>query len=350
MKLDSASVLTPASAVVFVLLLGCPLHAFPWLPRPAQTSGSPAAPTDSQSEDLFTGKAFVSEASNEGFNFWIFNPGKSVKKGWVPLRYSMAIWMIPGNPKAPQTQGYDEGSEFAYEVDAAAKTIAFRQADGQVKSYNYSFINPNHVTLSNVEEEFPLYAVPARPEMFFRSKAFSPDFDTMDPDSEEHAKYRLAMLNEFIGAAKNGAPFPEIPVIAKTEPRTNTKVVAAPAPASETNASLNGEYKGTFVNELNETTREFELKIGSQGDPSGQPPSAAILATLRFDDGRGDDGLQGVATYGQNTSFTLGWKNSTGSMTFDGKLEGDKLSGTWRLEGANEETGRGTFEGTRSGS
>ena len=74
------------------------------------------------------------------------------------------------------------------------------------------------------------------------------------------------------------------------------------------------------------------------------------MASMWFDDGRGDDGLQGAAIYGESTTFTLGWKNSTGNMTFEGKMEGDKLRGTWKLEGVNKETGHGTFEAMRSGS
>lgn len=386
----------------FLLLGGLAARAFPWPPWSSENTGNSAPSTTPENGDLFEGKVFVSDSSDGGFSFWFFNPGNSVKRGWVPLRYSLVIWTFRGHPKQAQTMGYDEGSEFSYELDTAAKTIKFREADGQVKSYKYQFANPNHVKLSQVETNFSLYAVPSQPEMFFRSKKFQATGMGMDPNSDEHANHRLAILNEFIAAAKNAEPFPDISDTPATPTPTPTSPIGGPPPPSSPSPSptpppaiinvtnvtvtnvvlenvadkeggnsgeekmddqpsgdpskqltlddlVNGQYKGSFVNELNETTREFELKIGSQTHPSGQPPSAAIFATLRFDDGRGDDGLQGVATYGQNTTLTLGWKNSTGSMTFDGKLEGDRLSGAWRLEGAKEETGRGTFEATRSG-
>lgn len=334
------------TALFFLILCGSALHAFPWLPRAPQATGGQPKSGQPEVPDLFAGKVFVSEAfvQDQGFQFWMFNPGNTVKKGWVPLRYSLAIFnFVSGTPDQYQAMGRDPGTTFSYELDGSSKTITFRETDGQVKAYKFEFSNSNCVTLSQIDKQFTIYSVPTKPEIFFQSKEFSPNPDTMEPDSDEHANHRLGMLNSFIEAAKTGNA-PANPVVPKTKPLAPNP----PAGLTAIKATLSGQYKGSFFNEFNKTTRKFDLKIGSVSDPSGQPPTTPILATLRFDDGRGDDGLQGVATYGQKTTFTLGWKNSTGSMTFDGELEGDKLSGTWRLEGANEETGRGTFEASKS--
>jgi hypothetical protein len=113
---------------------------------------------------------------------------------------------------------------------------------------------------------------------------------------------------------------------------------------------VDGKYEGVLVNEITGANDKIEIRIESKSEPSsGTPPTAPIkVSTLLPEAGRGDEELWGVATYGTPTALSFGWKNQTGTAKFEGKLEGEKLSGTWSVEGVNGEAGRGTFEATKT--
>lgn len=157
------------------------------------------------------------------------------------------------------------------------------------------------------------------------------------------------------------SPPPLVPAIASS---SSMAVAPEPSPITEdadedkkeelrrpTDEELvDGKYDGALVSEITGANDKIEIRIESKSEPSsGTPPTAPIKVSTALPElGRGDEELWGVATYGTPTTVSFGWKNQTGTAKFDGQLEGDKLSGTWSVEGANGEAGRGTFEAIKS--
>ena len=133
------------------------------------------------------------------------------------------------------------------------------------------------------------------------------------------------------------------------EPKNNDAPPGTPSKELTVDDLINGQYQGSFVNETKGTTSKFDLRIGPLSEPAGNPPKARISGVINFEDGRSDKGLQGEAVYADKTTFTLGWNNSTGTVGYNGTLEGDNLRGTWRMDGANGEKSNGTFEAVRTG-
>jgi hypothetical protein len=133
------------------------------------------------------------------------------------------------------------------------------------------------------------------------------------------------------------------------EPKNDDAPPGTPSKELTVDDLINGQYQGSFVNETKGTTSKFDLRIGPLSEPAGNPPKARISGVINFEDGRSDKGLQGEAVYADKTTFTLGWNNSTGTVAYNGTLEGDNLRGTWRMDGANGEKSNGTFDAVRTG-
>lgn len=360
-----------------------------WIVFAAALAFTPASkafwPFSATEENPFAGKVFVSDPSISrffaSFNFWIFNTTDSVLEGKMSLRLE-------------DYEGRGDRYEKAlpYTVDARQRQITLGDS-----GFAYEFINSKTVVLRQIDRSLNLYEVPSQPQVFFRSEAYlSSEGKFGDPEHKDRLmNRRLRTLDHYIEAAKaNREPPPEPPQDPPTNAVTNltitnvtvtnnvtlTNVMVTnegqtvivqngsdkeggdsgeenkddPTPGNPpkqltVDDLVNGQYQGSFVNETKGTRMKFDLRIVPLCEPAGNPPKARISGVINFEDGRSDRGLQGEAVYAEKTTFTLGWNNSTGTVAYNGTLEGDNLHGSWRMDGANGEKSNGTFEAVRTG-
>jgi hypothetical protein len=335
----------PARRIAFVLTATfaalLPAHAMTMARQnpPAKTAEVPAGDSvPTNPENPFAGKVFVSEAHIDrffaNFRFLAFNTDESATEGRQSLR--LEDWDGLRDRLEKQIQ---------YKVDARKRILTLGSA-----GYSYEFKNSKTVELRQALNTAFYYEVPTTPAVFFRTADFLDSQGSLsDHDSKNRLmNMRLGMLNRYIEAAKAGnAPPPPRP-----GPVSVNSSPAGPNPIPSRTPTPNpiaGLYRGTFLNEAEGTSRQFELRLGSLGEVSGAPPSSGIMGSVRFvEDGKGDAGLQGIVTYGMETTFTLSSSDPSGTMTFDGRLDGNKLSGAWRvrdLSGTTER--RGSFEANR---
>ncbi len=327
----------PSRGVAFVLLLLCAtsfsaLSMAPLRPNsPATTIGQ--QPTEdtvpTNPANPFAGKVFVSAAHMDShfanFRFLAFNTDDRVTEGKESLRREDLSGL-----------GDRYEKQQAYQVDARKKILTVGDA-----GYTYEFKNSKTVELRQALGTVTYYEVPSRPEVFFRGEDFLHKGGFADPDAKGPLMdMRLGMLNRYIEAAKAGMEPPP--------PQPVRSASARAQPASLLNP-IAGLYRGTLRNEEEGTSRQFELRISLQGEVSGAPPTAAISGSILFvEDGKGDARLEGEVTYGMETTFALSSTDSSGSMTFDGRLDGNELSGNWRVHDfAGSDERRGSFAAKR---
>jgi hypothetical protein len=288
-------------------------------------------PSPTNPENPFAGKVFVTAAYMDSyfanFRFLAFNTDDRVTEGKESLRREDLSGL-----------GDRYEKQQAYQVDARKKILTVGDA-----GYTYEFKNSKTVELRQALGTVTYYEVPSRPEVFFRGEDFLHKGGFADPDAKGPLMdMRLGMLNRYIEAAKAEREPP---------PPTPQPVRSASAPAQPASLlnPIAGLYRGILRNEAEGTSRPFELRIGALGEASGAPPTAVIKGSIRFvEDGKGDDRLEGVVTYGAETTFDLTSADSSGSMKFDGRLDGNELSGNWRAHdftGSDER--RGSFAAKR---
>lgn len=124
-------------------------------------------------------------------------------------------------------------------------------------------------------------------------------------------------------------------------------VTEAAATSGKGNAEkLDGYYRGEFANLKSGQVRDFTIRFTSGALLANDPPAAEIAAIVAFGD-QIDDGLRGTVIYSSRTTFSVGWKNETGSMTFVGQAQSGSLEGTWDLEPAGGEPVNGTFQASK---
>lgn len=121
---------------------------------------------------------------------------------------------------------------------------------------------------------------------------------------------------------------------------------AAATPGNGNAEKLDGYYRGEFANLKSGQVRDFTIRFTSGVLLADDPPAAEIAAIVAFGD-QVDDGLRGTVIYSARTTFSVGWKNETGSMTFVGQAQGGSLEGTWELEPAGGESVNGTFQASK---
>jgi hypothetical protein len=117
-------------------------------------------------------------------------------------------------------------------------------------------------------------------------------------------------------------------------------------PVEKKQETIDGTYRGEFVNLSSGRVRDFTISITSQDPTSVGAPVADIGATVTFGD-EVDDGLRGTVIYAEKVSFSVGWDNSTGNMRFVGNAEDRKIEGTWELRPNQGEGANGTFQALR---
>lgn len=324
----AALVLLSFFATSFSAQSMAPLRPSSPAPIAEQQPTEDAAPTNPQNP--FVDKVFVSAAHMDSifanFKFLAFNTSDRVTEGKESLRHEDLSGL-----------GDRYEKQQPYQVDARKNILTVGDA-----GYAYEFKNSKMVELRQALGTVTYYEVPSRPEVFFRGEDFLHKGGFADPDAKGPLMdMRLGMLNRYIEAAKAGRE--------SLPPPPPVRSASAPAqPASLLNP-IAGLYRGILRNEAEGTSRPFELRIGALGEVSGAPPTAVIKGSIRFvEDGKGDDRLEGEVTYGAETTFALTSADSSGSMKFDGRLDGNELSGNWRahdLTGSDER--RGSFAAKR---
>jgi hypothetical protein len=324
--------------------------------------------------------------------FLIYDGSGDRNRYWFPVaRLVDKSIVYPGTYVAE-----DSIKNQSYTVDASTKLITFDSKESYVYEVSGKVITlkSDIKTKTLYEIETPFFLTDKTSNFWSGDQAVEPSFpESMDFHEERKAfaelndkivKHHRNYFDNLIGKAKGAPPVP-LPVVYPDPPTpyptpsptpsptppvvaiassSATAIATQPTPVADESDEdkeeeprrpagqelVDGKYDGVLVNEITGANDKIEIRVESKSEPSsGTPPTAPIkVSTLLPEAGRGDEELWGVATYGTPTALSFGWKNQTGTAKFEGKLEGEKLSGTWSVEGVNGEAGRGTFEATKS--
>jgi hypothetical protein len=365
-------------------------------------------PFSATKENPFAGKAFITERQEDqytgmdtyggplmgdSFEFYLFSTPETVTTGrgvfQMRNRRQWGQWF----PVAHIADERDRG----YSVDHASKTLTLDSEEGYVYE-----VNGKVVTLKNMARKKTLYEVDKPFFLTDKTSIFwsgdqqkKPSFpDAMNYDEKRKATMQIAAntvqhhrtyIDNLIARAK-GAPEIQLPegpsksqvpiaaTVVNPDPSPAPAVATAAASAvavasnptpgsaparsdgtgdaqSELTADhlVNGEYQGTLKDTGDGSQWKFEMRLGSLGEPTGQPPIASIKAMMKFEGVETEEMLIGAAVYSGETQLIMAGNSPRGTMTLKCRLAGDRLSGTLDSKGADGQTTAGTLEAARTG-
>jgi len=360
----------------------------------------PFSPTK---ENPFTGRSFITDwtpvhDSATSLLVYVFDTDTSVTIGHLALYFAegRSTGMIDvGQPSFPYTVDYEKrkirfsvnNREYSYEDKG--KVITLKTATETINLYE---VDQPAFFLPGADADPQRLAKYSKYWNILRDRGLTFDearekgldgYGAVKAVAEENTRAVRNYLDNMIARIKGEPPVPlpdvssppNPPPVDTEPPRSPTPVVATaaasavavasnPTPSSAPARSdgtvdaqseltvddlVNGEYQGTLKDTGDGSQWKFEMRLGSLGEPTGQPPMASIEATMKFEGVETEERLIGAAVYSGETQLTMAGNSPRGTMTLKCRLSGDRLSGTWDSKGADGQTTAGTLEAARTG-